>query len=250
MQGIRRQVKIQYLSELLRSENCVFGSFTESHLNPEILDAEVNIENYKITRADRKRRLKGGCCIYVRNDIMTYDELAWSNSVVDMCSVKLKTNDTLVINIYRPPDTERHENAFEEALVKLEEILAKNENNNIIITGDLNFPTIEWAVDDEMNVLITSQTLPKQAKALFDLLDEYCLMQCISKPTRGQNILDLVFTNNQQLISDIQINDVSKTISDHKIIKCESTRLTKTEKKINNIYEKFDKLNFYSNNIQ
>ena len=250
MQGIRRQVKIQYLSELLRSENCVFGSFTESHLNPEILDAEVNIENYKITRADRKRRLKGGCCIYVRNDIMTYDELAWSNSVVDMCSVKLKTNDTLVINIYRPPDTERHENAFEEALVKLEEILAKNENNNIIITGDLNFPTIEWAVDDEMNVLITSQTLPKQAKALFDLLDEYCLMQCISKPTRGQNILDLVFTNNQQLISDIQINDVSKTISDHKIIKCESTRLTKTEKKTNNIYEKFDKLNFYSNNIK
>ena len=113
-----------------------------------------------------------------------------------------------------------------------------------------NFPTVEWEADDEMNVLITSKTLPKQAKALFDLLDEYCLSQCISKPTRGQNILDLVFTNNQQLISDIQINDVSKTISDHKIIRCESTRLTKTEKKTRNIYEKFDKLNFYSNNIE
>ena len=74
------------------------------------------------------------------------------------------------------------------------------------------------------------------------------MMQCINQPTRGNNILDLVFTNNLQLINQVQINDTIH--SDHKIIQCDSTRLTKTEKKASNHYEKFDTLNFHSQKIE
>ena len=247
IQGIKSKIKIQYLSELLNSEKFIFANFTESHLNSDILDAEVQIENYSIIRADRKNRSCGGCCIYIREDISFYEDLSWSNSVVDLCSVKLRSNDTLIINIYRPPDTENHQNAFEEALVKLEEILAQNETNNIIITGDFNFPTINWAIDDDMNVYIQSKTLPKQAKALLDLFNDHCLIQTISEPTRNHNILDLIFTNNHQLINQIQISDTIH--SDHKIIQCDSARLTKVEIQTENHYEKFDTLNFHSQKI-
>lgn len=248
IQGIRSKVKIKYLSELLNINKCAFGTFTESHLNPDILDAEIEIENYKVIRADRIERLCGGSCIYIRNDIMCYDEFSWSNTVVSMCAVKLKTNDTLIINMYRPPDADKHENAFEEALIKLEELLAKNETNNIILTGDYNFPSIEWSQDDEMNMIITSKSIPKQATALLNILNEFSLVQCISKPTRGRNILDLVFTNNQQLINEVKITDTIH--SDHRMIQCISTRLTKSQEKSCNHYEKFDTLNFNSQKIE
>ena len=175
---------------------------------------------------------------------MCYDEYSWSNKVVSMCAVKLKTNDTLIINMYRPPDTDKHENAFEEALIKLEDLLSKSETNNIILTGDFNFPTIQWSQDDEMNITITSKNIPKQAKSLLNILNDFSLLQCISKPTRGHNILDLVFTNNQQMINEVKITDTIH--SDHRLIQCISTRLIKTQEKVCNQYEKFDNLNFNS----
>ena len=243
-QGIKSKVKIKYLCELLNLNKCAFGTFTESHLNPDIVDAEIEIENYRVIRADRKERTCGGSCIYIRNDIMCYDEYSWSNKVVSMCAVKLKTNDTLIINMYRPPDTDKHENAFEEALIKLEDLLSKSETNNIILTGDFNFPTIQWSQDDEMNITIASKNIPKQAKSLLNILNDFSLLQCISKPTRGHNILDLVFTNNQQMINEVKITDTIH--SDHRLIQCISTRLIKTQEKVCNQYEKFDNLNFNS----
>ena len=246
MQGIKSKVKIQYLNELFESEDCVFAIIVESHLKPHHLDAEVELNNCIIIRADRMTRTCGGSCIYVRKDITCYEETRWSNSVIDMCSIKMKNNDTLLINIYRPPDTEAHE--FEEALIKLEELLSRNDNNNIIVTGDFNFPTIEWEADDETNIFIKSKTIPKQAEALMELMSEHCLIQCISEPTRGQNVLDLIFTNNQQLINKVTITDTIH--SDHKIILCEASRLTKVEKKTNNLHQKFDQLNFFSQNIK
>ena len=45
------------------------------------------------------------------------------------------------------------------------------------------------------------------------LCDEYCLLQIIEDPTRGENILDLFFRNEVSLINNIEINKSSK--SDH-----------------------------------
>lgn len=70
---------------------------------------------------------------------------------------------------------------------------------NIILTGDLNFPIINW---DTESVHGGSTDVQLQAVALLELAGEYCMNQYIRAPTRGKNILDLFFTNNEELIHE------------------------------------------------
>lgn len=44
------------LQELATEEDIDFMAITETHLSSDILDAEINLENYTIFRADRKER--------------------------------------------------------------------------------------------------------------------------------------------------------------------------------------------------
>ena len=38
-------------------------------------------------------------------------------------------------------------------------------------------------------------------------MDDFFLDQCVSTPTRGSNLLDLIFTNNPDMISSIEVID-------------------------------------------
>ena len=44
---------------------CTF--LTETWLNPNIEEAEVHIDEYKLIRSDRCDRLRGGAAIYIRD---------------------------------------------------------------------------------------------------------------------------------------------------------------------------------------
>ncbi|KAK4314102.1 hypothetical protein Pmani_014591 [Petrolisthes manimaculis] len=58
--------KTKLLEEIAKSENAIIISLTESHLNDEIRDAEVNIPKYMTFRTDRmKHHKKGGVITYV-----------------------------------------------------------------------------------------------------------------------------------------------------------------------------------------
>ena len=48
------------------------------------------------------------------------------------------------------------------------------------------------------------------------IFGKYCLVQCVTEPTRLHNILDKFLTNNENLIRDIDIIDTS--ISDHRLV--------------------------------
>ena len=77
---------------------------------------------------------------------------------------------------------------------------------NIIFTGDLNFPTIDWQMEtadggtDENRV---------QANAFLQFAQEQCLQQYIEGPTRKNNMLDVFLTNNDQLTRQIIITETS-----------------------------------------
>ena len=64
----------------------MFVALTESHLNPEILDAEVTLKNYTSFRTDRKNRTHGGVITYIRNDIAPSTKIlkSFSNSQVEL----------------------------------------------------------------------------------------------------------------------------------------------------------------------
>ena len=59
----------------------------------------------------------------------------------------MKKCNIAIINVYRPPDcpTENFSSPFNELRTKLLEI--GNPMPNIIFTGDLKFPTIDWQME-------------------------------------------------------------------------------------------------------
>ena len=87
-----------------KSHNAPFICLTETHLNPEILDAEISIPGYNLFRSDRLNRSHGGVCIYVRKDLAVQSEIKDSNSFCDSLILNIPELNLVITNIYRPPN--------------------------------------------------------------------------------------------------------------------------------------------------
>ena len=132
--------------------------------------------------------------------------------------------------MYRPPNC--HETLFNQALEQIRSHLNNLETYNkhsrdILIHGDFNFPFLSFDGD---HIKITGKCDKSdriQAESLIQLADDFFLDQFIRKPTRGRNILDLVFCNNHFLIRDYGII-VNSALSDHYIIRIDLSLEDKT----------------------
>ena len=61
-----------------------------------------------------------------------------------------------------------------------------------------------------------------QANQLIDLSSKYCLLQEVDRPTHAVELLDLVFTNNCDLVSSTVVEDWP-SFTDHRLVTCLST---------------------------
>ena len=95
--------------------------------------------------------------------------------------------------MYRPPDSppEKFINPLSELRTKL--IGIGNPMPNIIFSGDLNFPTIDWQMETADGGTHENQV---QANVFLQFAPEQCLQQYIEEPTRKNNILYVFLTNN------------------------------------------------------
>ena len=75
---------------------------------------------------------------------------------------------------------------------------------NLCIVGDFNFPQINW-------INLSGDNL---SNYFLELTHELSLKQFVMDPTRGENILDLVFGNKTDLVSDIHVCETF-SLSDH-----------------------------------
>ena len=98
--------------------------------------------------------------------------IAKSNSYVEYQLIHMKKRNIVIINVYRPPDcpTEKFSSRLNELRTKLLEI--GNPKPNIIYTGDLNFPTIDWQMETADDGTHENQA---QANAFFQFAQEQCL---------------------------------------------------------------------------
>ena len=95
MQSNRNKVK--YLRDSAVESNAPFIAITETHLKPEVLDAEVRIDGWSLYRADRgPGKSHGGVAIYLRNDLIGQLVTAHSNSQCETLVVKVKTLNLLL----------------------------------------------------------------------------------------------------------------------------------------------------------
>ena len=65
----KRRYKTKMINELATERNAQIICLTESHLNIEILDAEINMSGFIIFRADRLLTTKGGVIVYINKEI-------------------------------------------------------------------------------------------------------------------------------------------------------------------------------------
>ena len=138
--------KPSIIKDQLSQYNSIGISITESWLDSEISDTEVQIEGYTLFRADRKGRSRGGAACFMKSDLncVIYEE--YSNGVVEYLIVKCKVLDVLIVTVYRPPDTSNSE--WSDAVIKLESAVTMAQSNgdykSLLITGDFNMRNLKW----------------------------------------------------------------------------------------------------------
>ena len=115
IQGLKPRTiptKVPFIQDLLVYNNLLFVALTETWLSDH-LDAEVNVEGYKLFRQDRvKARLKrkgrdgGGTACYLKNDIAAGMDtiINFSNEVIDVLGLHVKVKNLALIIVYQQPD--------------------------------------------------------------------------------------------------------------------------------------------------
>ena len=175
-----------------------------------IQSSEVFPESLKVHRNDRPSGLGGGVFVAAQDslpldaqpDLTTGCEIIWSKT-------RQKNNKDLYICSYYMP----HRNmgdilALEESLNRFN---TQHRDKTIILAGDFNCPDVDW---NNLAVRVGAQDREVQ-QALLDLTSEHGLTQVHHEPTRQNNILDLVFTNNPSII---KTSTSVPGISDHSMV--------------------------------
>ena len=135
--------------------------------------------------------------------------MKYSKAVCEVLILKLKNPDLILINIYRPPNASCED--FGDVLLKVRKCmdnLPAAPLSNIVVVGDFNFQHIDW---NSINISCN------QAAKL--LTQHLFLCQNVKTPTKNENILDLIFSNDEMILT---IETKKTVVSDHNIINAET----------------------------
>ena len=212
----------------------------------------------------RKGRNSGGVGIYIRDDYAVASEIVFNygNGVIESLGVHIQSLNLLIVVTYRSPDTasEMNENRstnvqFSLYLSELQNFLLSSASPtpDILLMGDYNLPHANWSSGECLPG--ASKAEQAMVKSLYELCLEQFLVHQIDQPThKDGNTLDLVFTNNVDLIHNIDIIPSSK--SDHHRIELTTVYNTnKSHSKVTDDEEPqkvsgFNMLNFFSEDTQ
>ena len=235
------------LAEIADEVNAGIMMFTESHLNKDIRDAEVNIENFEMVRADREEHKNGGIVTYIRSELNLGVKilLSLSYSKVEALILGLDSINAILIGVYRPPDTNL--NDFTHVLGKIKETVESVNDNGltILLTGDFNMPHVDWTRGTTHGGTIDHQN---QVTELINLTEEYYMEQYILEATRGSNILDLFFSNNDLAVLNVDVQPPT-ILSDHQLVIVATNFSTQRSTDKVDVKSGFGALNFTDNMI-
>lgn len=202
--------KIDELKLAVQEEKYEMVAITETWLHQQIENAEINIPGYKIYRKDRNGEHKergGGLILYVKENLKTKLIEDSDDKQTEALWITIEDNKQTNIQIglfyKRPLATQQEKDSIFKSLRR------HSTNNNCIILGDFNYPGINWTT-------VNSQSQDDQE--FIKVIEDLYLTQQVQEPTRENNILDLIFTTDPDMISEIDILPPIGT-SDHNTIK-------------------------------
>ncbi|XP_069954607.1 uncharacterized protein [Cherax quadricarinatus] len=215
--------KIPFIRGLLAEAKAMFAAFTETHIKDH-LDNEIWIPGYNLYRCDRVNRQKGGVGLYIEESLVCTELLNASNDVVEVLAVKVENQNLVIVVVYKPPDATSQQ--FQEQLLKIDHCLENLPARapNILLLGYFNLRHLKRRnIANNIVAVITpggSSDENSHSHELLNLCTKFNLNQQIIEPTRLENTLDLIFTNNDDLIRNVTI---SNTIySNHNIIEVQT----------------------------
>ena len=189
-----------------------FIAICETWLKPHISDAELNINNYEIFRADRQKSLHGGVIVYTHQKLAIDDYLIYDDNICESVICKSTNHKCIICCLYRPPNADQ--SSFVNLFKFINSYVAKHNTSNemqLIVFGDFNLPKFSW---DEGKELDTS--IPEYV-AFQKFTENNLLCQYVKEKTRKSNILDLFLVDNPNFVLGIECKDIY--ISDHKVVK-------------------------------
>ena len=183
------------LQQLLYIEKYDLVFITETWLHGDITDGLLDPRGmYTVYRKDRSGSHHGGVAV------LAHRNLCVAEVVIDdafdrleiLCVDLLLVKDRLrFLVIYRPPYNDAVACGYVDLLVTCLEKYSSTEHTNFIL-GDFNCPRIDWenaySPGDHINARI------------FDFMSSRGYSQFIDFATRGENILDLIFSDDDQII--------------------------------------------------
>ena len=238
---IKEIEKIKFLREMCKEERPYFLAFAETWLNDKMKEAEYEIEGYSHVASHRKNREGGGTIVYIDNGATYKPLVSVSDKMCSIVAVHLEELNLIVFMVYRPPPNNKDkgngkdiyhgdklERSFDDiVLSNINKVISKFQapTPDIILAGDFNFPKALW----DAGIGTVQTDIPCNRKSLQKLIDvasRYNLLQTVTEGTRvtrsgRRNILELIFTNNHELITSVQVEP--SEITDHEYIKCETS---------------------------
>ena len=202
--SLSNNFKLHELIEISNEKNLHIIGIVETWLHSNIDNGEINIPGFTIYRKDRDGQRGGGIILYIKNNLISrlYDvniEILCEGIV---CEIGNVNNDGILMAvIYKAP------NASEEEVNNMYQIIKNITNKHALIMGDFNFPNINWH----------EHSCDNNSEKFLELIEDCFLHQHVTEPTRGNNILDLIFTTEEGMVSNLTIESPINS-SDHSTI--------------------------------
>ena len=194
--------KIDVISDMAYINDSAVIALTESHLSDEINNGEIGIDGYESHRCDRTHKSHGGVIMYTKKCYKTVKVLESAENQCEVLGVIIQDIRTLIICVYRPtksgnPDT------FGKVIDNIQDTINRyaNQAQKVILCGDFNFPYIMWPEGSFPGRQSTVDKDKKQAADFLEMMDICGLTNISIIPTRQDNTIDLLMTNDEDNIS-------------------------------------------------
>ena len=186
-------------SNSLHDTGCDVVIGTETWLKPEIQNSELLLSDYDIFRKDRPSR-GGGVLIAVKKNLCAEAVSFPSESESVFCKINIKGKKPIIIgSVYRPTDNDI--DYAQKVVNDIYGIYNKFKSATLWLGGDFNLPDIDWKKEE-----IVGSQYPFALNSLFlEMSQDLCLDQINEFPTRGDKILDILFTNRPDIAKSPQL---------------------------------------------
>jgi hypothetical protein len=161
------------------------------------LVAEIMLPGYKMFNVDKPTPSKrgGGSILYIKETLHPVLKTVHATVSCEILSAEIKVVRATIklALVYRNSHTLAEHDA--QLYETLEEIVSSS--HETIIFGDFNLPYIDWV----------SLTSLAPGNKLTDFVKDNNMVQLVREPTRGNNMLDLVMSTEERLISNILVGN-------------------------------------------